>query len=60
MFQPRLQQYECDHCKTLIKKSQPVTFHLGKHYCSAKCCLDHEENLKLEEEREYIAALGED
>ena len=60
MYQERLQQFECDHCRELIPKSQPVTFHKNKHFCSAKCCIDFEELEEYDREREYIAALGED
>ena len=62
MFQHFIQKYECDECKTLIPKSQPVIFHKGKHFCSPKCLLDwqdsQEDNRRREEELQGIADLG--
>ena len=65
-YQPRLQRYECDYenCRLLIPKSQPVVFHNGKHFCSTDCYHNYlddcDERKRIEEERAYVADLGQD
>lgn len=37
MFQPRLNQYECDQCNKLIPRSHPVVPYEGHQFCSPDC-----------------------
>ena len=58
MWQEHMQQYECNACKKLIPKSQPVVFTAlgGKelHFCDHHCYFDY-----IEEQQEQMVSFAE-